>query len=647
MMSAAGDQPQPQSSAMLDHALFFYRLGLTPLPIPEGKKSPAFEWEQYKRDKPLPSDLRRWWAMDSRFGLGFVTGRASQIVVVDCDDPALSVELLERYPTTWVVESPGHKSYHLYYQRPDIERLSNIKLFGGRADLRADGGFIVAPPTIHANGQRYRWVNFQGGLPSPMPDGLLQEITGGREKPKTPTDDVNWLSALLSQGSRAGYRDSDATRLAGYYVGKSMPRDVILSHMRQWFDKTDTDKDFTWSDVEKCVDSVIRSAANRTHSNLTLITGQVDLTTPSIHVSSLRSFVEVHEDRDDDEEVQWLIDGWLPRATTALMVAPPGNYKTWLMMAMGMSVAAGVSLAGEQPGEAKPVLIIQQEDSKQIIKQRLRTVYSSMMRPVEVTQQDNPAEPNNPLVTVAGLGTMPTLDVYTSPKLVHFGDPDSMVLLAELIKTFGYGLVFIDPLYMSADSDSYMAKAAQQMGVLKTLRDAYATSFVVLHHTKKASSEFGVERSDAWGSQFINAWLETGIQLRPYIAETIKVLLHSKYTKSQTTRLLRFDINTDPKERTFKIHDEGLAPEVEESGQHEDKQPKKGGKFSRVVSDKTLIDIFLKFDESLPLETIRQELEEGYSIKVSDATIKNRLKQLTEQGKVVLHGDKTYTLLTP
>ena len=34
---------------------------------------------------------------------------------------------------------------------------NRVKIGGDPLDLRGDGGYVVAPPSIHANGQRYTW----------------------------------------------------------------------------------------------------------------------------------------------------------------------------------------------------------------------------------------------------------------------------------------------------------------------------------------------------------------------------------------------------------------------------------------------------------------------------------------------------------
>src|SRR5690606_11586929 len=73
-------------------------------------------------------------------------------------------------------------------------------------------------------------------------------------------------------------------------------------------------------------------------------------------------------------------------------------------------------------------------------------------------------------------------------------------------------LVILDPLYSAAMTDDYMTKSAEQMLRLKIIRDRYGCSFLVAHHTTKHADS--MERSRLWGSQFLNALLETGWQVK-------------------------------------------------------------------------------------------------------------------------------------
>lgn len=111
-----------------------------------------------------------WWTRWPDANLGIATGNASGVLVVDVDG-ADGDAALEEYGTLGAtVEARTGKGRHLYFALPDGVRLGNsARRLGPQLDTRGDGGYVVAPPSIHPNGHAYRWA------PGRSPDDI--EIT--------------------------------------------------------------------------------------------------------------------------------------------------------------------------------------------------------------------------------------------------------------------------------------------------------------------------------------------------------------------------------------------------------------------------------------------------------------------------------------
>ena len=65
-----------------------------------------------------------------------------------------------------------------------IKNRSGAGALAPGVDVRGDGGFVVAPPSQHANGKRYAWA--EGGGPPALekaPDWLVELLTAPPEKP--------------------------------------------------------------------------------------------------------------------------------------------------------------------------------------------------------------------------------------------------------------------------------------------------------------------------------------------------------------------------------------------------------------------------------------------------------------------------------
>jgi putative DNA primase/helicase len=130
--------------------------------------------------------IRYWWGIWPDANIGIVTGAESGIVVLDVDprhggDASLA-ELQRKHgdlPET-PESSTGGGGVHIIFNHPSgIMRNSAGKL-GAGLDIRADGGYIVAPPSLHQSGKRYEWLNNGEPLAS-MPNWMLRLLT---EKPK-------------------------------------------------------------------------------------------------------------------------------------------------------------------------------------------------------------------------------------------------------------------------------------------------------------------------------------------------------------------------------------------------------------------------------------------------------------------------------
>src|SRR5208282_3405974 len=73
----------------------------------------------------------------------------------------------------------------------------------GKWDLRAEGGGVVAPPSIHPNGRVYRWG--QGRDPSKLQDAPDELWVGEATEPKS-GEPASILSHLLANPPEEGGR---------------------------------------------------------------------------------------------------------------------------------------------------------------------------------------------------------------------------------------------------------------------------------------------------------------------------------------------------------------------------------------------------------------------------------------------------------
>ena len=505
--------------------------GWSVLPVrPEEKRPYMTNWLQYTKTRAPKATVDSWFTNLTGAGVGVVTGRISNMVVLDIehDCPYPIEDLLKRYPTQMIARSGGG-GYHLFYQYPTNQsRVSNrVRIFEG-ADLRADGGFIVLPPTMHPSGSRYEWIK-RGPLGA-FPVALLEL----QAQPKVQGD--GWITEAL-RGVSEGGRNDTCARLAGYFFKKGMNADIVEALLLDWNERNEPP--LPVNEVRTTIKSIERSHATG-GSQFT----QVQFINDSTEAEKEQSSFGVMRMSDyvrgyGGEGVSWLVDDWLPDKSITFLISPPESYKTWMLLDLAVSVSAGVPFLGRylvnKPG---PTLIIQQEDSHSGLTDRLALI-------VEQKLDALPKLGDNEWTVPA----IPDIPIYVHPdRQLRFDNPKVLEEMEKQIAILKPRVIMIDPLYSTtASTDNYMADLANRMMVLKTWRDKYGCSFLIAHHSKKNLDPDSTAREDSWGSQFLNAFLEAGWQVRrnPRLSPNeVVVRRHSKVMGNQSPISLTFDIST-------------------------------------------------------------------------------------------------------
>lgn len=223
----------------VEFALLFASEGLHVVPIPPRSKHPTMPAWQTKGSIDRER-ITHWWSEQPDYGIGIVTGSVSGIIVVDLDESELvsGSDMLadleaqhERLPDTLEVLTGGG-GRHLYF-RWRGEPISNDagRLLGPGIDIRGEGGQVVAPPSLHASGQRYEfeascgWPHIRriAELPSWLADMLVRP-----SRPERPSRDRvvaghrsgdKWMAATswhdLLTGDGAHYLGERVDRVSG------------------------------------------------------------------------------------------------------------------------------------------------------------------------------------------------------------------------------------------------------------------------------------------------------------------------------------------------------------------------------------------------------------------------------------------------
>lgn len=249
--------------------------GFCLLPIQYKSKKPQIKWQLYQKRKPSDNELESWFHGNNS-NIAIVCGAISgNLVVLDCDNEelylGLSDFLLEKFgqkidELTPIVKTGGG-GYHIYLM---VRQLPHLYHPTGDErkhipDIQSEGGYVLAPPSIHPSGNPYRLLNPQvtkiftieslSDIAIDIPSGSASKAGEPVEegKPILPGDHDRWLFRRASSYRRAG--DTE---------------DIIFTKLQvdvQRLTGIDPNRPYTDKDLRRIAKSAVRYPPNTGYIN--------------------------------------------------------------------------------------------------------------------------------------------------------------------------------------------------------------------------------------------------------------------------------------------------------------------------------------------------------------------------------------------
>jgi hypothetical protein len=169
--------------SLLESAIQHARQGYPVFPITPRKKKPPLVKPWQKKATTDEETIRGWWDLWPEANIGIPTGKQSGIICLDVDGPEAKKHLKDRAnPPTPMIETGRPGGIHrIYRYDPSMGRIRNhTSLFGrgSQVDVRGEGGYIVAPGSVHPNGNEYTFytaLDWMTTKPVDPPDWLIEE----------------------------------------------------------------------------------------------------------------------------------------------------------------------------------------------------------------------------------------------------------------------------------------------------------------------------------------------------------------------------------------------------------------------------------------------------------------------------------------
>lgn len=262
--------------------------GFSVIPLRRDKK-PLLVWQEFQTRLPSDEELEEWFLRRwPDANLGIVTGALSGLVVVDADGEAGLAWIKQHLPVTGVYVRTG-RGWHAYFRHPG-GNVRNRGRIAPEVDIRADGGYVVAPPSLHACGTAYAWLFTPGlggwddlelyrlkevdvSLAGIVRSGAESRVSGGGlSSPVGPPFDLSGVDTLLNaEPVEQGRRNVTLARLAGRWFAQGMDAETCLLAALGW--NSTLPRPLDSKEVRRTVES-IRRADIRHHPERTEWTGK-------------------------------------------------------------------------------------------------------------------------------------------------------------------------------------------------------------------------------------------------------------------------------------------------------------------------------------------------------------------------------------
>lgn len=466
-------------------AIKYAKLGFAVFPLEPRMKEPATD-HGFLEASTNPATVEAWWIQNPDYNIGIATGEPSHLVVIDADVDKIKGKTGDQsiydweavygeMPETWEVLT-GRGGFHKWYRSDgDFKCSVDILPF---VDIRANGGYVVAPPSVHPNGKLYEWEV------SSHPDDIpLADLSGSAlellKRKGTKKQDNGEKKTFKDYNGviEVGHRQGALISLEGYLKSLNMSDEAIMAAVRAENDVS-CDVPMTEEELQKEIFPFLkRDITPETDWRETVM--PVDDISPASGLPAPESLANVL--KHPPELAPELIKGVLRQGHKMIISAPSKAGKSFLLIELAWAIAEGKNWCMSECTQGK-VFYINMEIDGRSFKRRVVEVYNRY-------GTDTDGHPSN--ITAWNLRghSMPITELAP--------------LVIEQVKGHGYVAVIIDPLYkvMSGDENSNSDVAQMSRG-FDMIAQETGCSVIYAHHFSKgyAGDKASIDRGSGAGT---------------------------------------------------------------------------------------------------------------------------------------------------
>lgn len=316
-------------------------------------KSPLVSWKEYQKRLPTEEEINNWFNLNPDANIGIVTGKVSNLVVFDFDSEHALEYAQETggLPESTAVVQTG-KGFHFYMRHPDFDVASHVNTDLG-LDIRAEGGYVVAHPSIHGSGRVYEWLegaSVSNVSPAPctpwMIDYLKNASTGNKPasvrketkelpkkaetiQPQEKEAKVNEYADLLKNGCSQGGRNKSAISLVGHLFKIGM-KDTEIWEMIQIWNRNQVKPPLGHDELKTIFESVRSSEQKANEARTIKIESLLDDANTTVN-EYRQNYVRINFARNDLKNLENCMDGGFVGGRLYIFGGIPSSGKTVLL----------------------------------------------------------------------------------------------------------------------------------------------------------------------------------------------------------------------------------------------------------------------------------------------------------------------------
>lgn len=343
---------KPRRDTPLDYALAYAGMGWRVFPVVHGQKVPMRGTNGVSDATCNLDQVRAWWTANPNANIGIAMGQGIVAIDVDVADGKQGAEswdaLVYQHALAPTVQSiTGSGGWHFLFRAPPGVRIPNsTSKLGPGLDVRGDGGYIVAEPSIHPNGRNYTWESegdpLEGAQLADAPQSLLDLLASAPRTERAPTNGAQ--HGKLPQGGR-----NDAlARFAGVArgAGLDMPATRALVH-------TINDQFCAEPLPSNELESTVLKSAQGWQSEAPTLDALETITASTILAT-------------EPPARQWLLEDWIPMRQTTALYAEGGSGKTLLAQQLMHAVVTGEPWLGLQTRQGAALGIFCEDEADEL-----------------------------------------------------------------------------------------------------------------------------------------------------------------------------------------------------------------------------------------------------------------------------------------